>query len=1052
MRKSKLFLLMLLCGMLPHIYGVELQQPITITGVVVDEMDDPVPGATIMVVGTTLGTSTDGDGKFTLAVPNESAVLQISYIGYRTQTLTVGNLRTFRIVLAETSTSLEEVVVVAFGTQKKISVTGAISSVQTKELRQSSAANLSSALAGRLPGLTALQTSGQPGNDIVNLYLRGVGTTNDASPLILIDGIPRSNISVLDPNEIESVSILKDASATATFGVRGANGVIMITTRRGTPGKAELSISLDQSFQQFTVHADRVHSLQFAELRNQAYLNDHPGTEDKDLPFTEYMRERYRLGDDPVFYPDRDVFHDYFRDWTPQTRLNLNLSGGTDKAAYFLNVGYVGQGGNFYTEPKSFLGYDPSYRMDRYSFRSNVDYNLASNLKVSLDIGSYLEKMNSPQTVQLFSDNMSGMVDNMIAYVWATPPTDPGPLTVDGYGYPAGEVLNQSGVDRNTYGEVNRRGYRQETSTMLNSQFKLDWGLDFITKGLSANAKIAFDTKARTIIQGYKAYDTYSWKVARFAPPANPEDDPDYVASGYGVIRGDQDVTIHLNKSWGTYYYTNFQGSLNYARSFGRHDVGAMALYTRDNYEKSDYSAALPYNVIGLVGRVTYGFDERYLAEINVGYTGTEQFAPDNRFGFFPAFSAGWVVSKEQFLRDNPILTYLKLRASYGTVGNDKMSEDRFLYQSNIQRIGGGFISSLGRGYRISQGLMANDKIQWEEAVKQNYAVDFRIMKDLSFSADFFWEDRDNILITRGTVPVLQGVPLGYIPRVNMGRLKNRGYEFEMTYQKIINSDFSFTVKGNYAYNENKRIEVDEPRLSEEYAYRYRKTGYSTDQPFGYLIDYSNGNGYINTQEELDKAREMYSVGGTPRLGDLLYVDVTGDDKIDDKDLVPMGYGEVPRISYGFSGSLAYKNMDFSFLFAGVAKTSRLNTNWGATEFAMVGFYTDWHMHAWTQERYDNGDKILYPALGIGAGTSQKTNDLFLFNRSFLRLKNVELGYNLPQRWLKTVNISRLRIYASGNNLLTWKKYPVNAIDPETTRALNYPILKLANVGLNVVF
>ncbi len=1045
MKKPKLFLfIIILCGFSQIIsYAESAQQPILIKGEIVDAEEMPLPGVNIVIQGTAIGTVSDIDGKFTISVPNESTVLAISFVGYETQTIVVADQRTLKITLRESSTELEEVVVVAYGAQKKVSVTGAISTVQTKELRQSSAANLSSALAGRLPGLTALQSSGQPGNDMVNLYLRGVGTTNDASPLILIDGVPRTNISVLDPNEIASVSILKDASATAVFGVRGANGAILITTRRGTPGKTELSLSFDQSFQKFTTHADRIHSWEFAELRNQAYLNDNPGAPDADLPYTSYMIDMYKSGANRAFYPDRDVFHDYFRDWTPQTRVNLNLNGGTEKISYFLNVGYVGQGGQFKTEPESSLGYDPSYRMDRYTFRSNVDYKIADNLKLSLNIGTYLEKMNSPQTNQLFSDSVEKMVENMIAYSWATPPTDPGPMTVDGYGVPVGEILNQSTQNRNTYGEINRRGYRQETNTMLNSSLALDWGLDFITKGLSAKAMIAFDTKARTILQGWRNYDVYSWNVARSADEN----------CSYGVITGDQDISIHLVKQMATYYYMNFQGSLSYTRSFGRHDVGAMALFQRDNYEKADYQAVLPYNVIGLVGRVTYGYDERYMAEFNVGYNGTEQFAPSNRFGLFPAVSVGWVVSNEKFLEDNHILTNLKLRASYGKVGNDKLGEARFLYLSDIQRAGG-VISSLGRGYSINQGLMANEHMQWEEALKQNYGVDVQLFNSLTLNVDMFWEKRDKILIGRGTVPVLQGVPLGNIPKMNMGKMDNKGYEIELTYQKVINPDLSFTVKGNYAYNENKQIMVDEPMSGEDYAYRYRRTGYSKGQPFGYQVDYSNGNGYINTQEELDEAIRTYNVGGAPRLGDLKYVDANSDGVINDRDLVPMGYSEVPRISYGFSGSVNYMNLDFSFLLSGVAQTSRMYMGWGTAEFALAGFYSDWHWQAWTEDRYENGDEILYPALGMGAGSSQPSegNSFYLLNRSFLRLKNVELGYSLPQRWLKSLNISRVRIYVNGNNLLTWKKYPVNTIDPETTTTLTYPITKMINVGFNVVF
>src|SRR5690554_5205251 len=414
-------------------FGV-FAQNITVTGLVTDTQGESLIGVTIQVQGTTQGTVTDFDGKYTLTGVPSDARLEVSYVGMQGQVINVNGRSVIDITLLDDSELLEEVVVVGYGIQKKASVTAAISTVDTKELKQSSAANLSTALAGRLPGLTAIQTSGQPGNDVVNLYLRGVGTLNDASPLILIDGVPRNNISRIDPNEVESISILKDASATAVFGVRGANGVIMITTRRGQPGKSELNISVDQSMQRFLVKADRLHSWEFAELRNQAYMNDNPGADDADMPFTQYMIDRYRSGEDPVFYPDRDVFHDYFRDWAPQTRVNVNFNGGGDRFTYFLNAGYIGQGGNFKTEPESFLGYDPSYSMDRYNFRGNVDYNIASNLKASLNIATYLEKMNSPQTQELFGDDMGEMVSNMIAYTWATPPTDPGPTTAPGYG------------------------------------------------------------------------------------------------------------------------------------------------------------------------------------------------------------------------------------------------------------------------------------------------------------------------------------------------------------------------------------------------------------------------------------------------------------------------------------------------------------------------------------------------------------------------------------------------------------------------------------------
>ncbi len=1018
-------------------FGV-FAQNVNVTGLVTDTRGEPLIGVTIQVQGTAHGTVTDFDGKYLIPAVPADAILEVSYVGMKSETINVNGRSVIDITLEEDTGVLEEVVVVGYGIQKKASVTAAISTVDTKDLKQSSAPNLSTALAGRLPGLTAIQTSGQPGNDAVNLYLRGVGTLNDASPLILIDGVPRSNISRIDPNEVESISILKDASATAVFGVRGANGVVMITTRRGQPGKSELSISVDHSLQGFLVKADRLHSWEFAELRNQAYLNDHPGADEADMPYTQYMIDKYRSGEDPVFYPDRDVFHDYFRDWAPQTRVNANFNGGGERFTYFLNVGYIGQGGNFKTEPKSFLGYDPSYSMDRYNFRGNVDYNIASNLKASLNIATYLEKMNTPQTQDLFSNSVAGMVQNMIAYTWATPPTDPGPTTQPGYGIPVNEIVAQSGQDRNTYGEINRRGYREEMSNNLNSSLTLDWGLDFITKGLSAKGMIAFDSHASTVLQGVRSLDTYGFNVARSADET----------SSYTAIITNSDSAIRLSKGMNTRYYVNYQASLNYARAFGGHNVTGMVLYQRDNWD--NYGADLPYNVVGLVGRITYNYDNRYLAEFNYGYNGSEQFAPKNRFGSFPAFSAGWVASNEAFLRDNPWLTNLRIRGSHGLTGNDKLGGQRFLYQSFIN-MGGGVFPGLGRGQSVVQGRMGNEALQWEVARKTNLGIDIEWLSSLSLTVDFFKEYRDKILISRRTIPELQGVPLGNIPKVNIGEVDNRGFEMELTYRKSLNKDLSFMVKGNYAYNKNKVIYADEVQYGEEYVYRNRSTGFSIGQAFGYKIDYSNGNGYINTQEELDNLPD-YQVGGTPRLGDFIYVDMNEDGVINDRDMVPIGYPSIPRVTYGFSGSLNYKNVDFSFLFNGVAQTNRHTGGWGADEFALVGFYSGWHRKAWTAERYANGEEILYPALGMSSGVSHVANDVFIMDRSFLRLKSVEVGYSLPDKWIKTARVQGVRVYMNGNNLLTFKKMPIDTVDPEQPSALSYPLTRMVNFGLNITF
>ena len=1010
------------------------QQKELVTGTVVDKDGFPLVGVNIMDSPVN-GTVTDIDGNFSIQV-SPSSKLSISYIGYVTQTVEVKRQKHLQIVLLENSELLEEVVVVGYGSQKKVSVTGAVASVQTKELKQSSSANLSNALAGRLPGLTAIQTSGQPGKDDVTLYLRGASTTNGSSPLIMIDGVPRDNISSLDPNEIASVSILKDASATAVFGVRGANGVIMITTRRGEVGKQELNITADYSIQSFITRPDRIHSWEFAELRNQAARNS--GTSEENLPYSPYMIEKYRSGDDPVFYQDRDPYEAIFRKWAPQFRVNMNLNGGTEKLRYFVNAAYLGQGGQLKTESKDKLGYDPSFKMDRYNFRVNLDYQIAKNLKASVNVATYLEKMNSPQLRDLYGGSMDAMVTDMLHMTWATPPTDPGPLTMEGYGVPSDQVIAQMGTsDRNIYGDLNRRGYRQETNTNLNTSLVLDWGLDFITKGLSTKLMLSYDARAKTAMDGVRGLDMYGAVVARNASEKNH----------YKEIRVNQANTINLSKSMGSNYYMNIQYSLNYARQLGRHDITAMALLQRDNWQKWD--GDLPYNMLGLSARATYAYDSRYLLEANIGYNGSEQFAKGKRFGFFPAFSAGWVISNEGFLAENKVITNLKLRASYGKVGNDKLGSARFLYISNISQ-SGGFISSLGRGNQIVQGRLGNPNLSWEIAYKQNYGMDIQLFRELSLSVDYFVEKRSGVLISRGTVPEIQGVELGNLPKVNMGKIDNKGFEMELSYNKTINKDLSFTVKGNFAYNKNVQKFMDEAMYSDQYAYRYRQTGFSIGQNFGYLIDTSNGNGYINSQEELDKL-PVYQIG-TPRIGDFKYVDLNGDGYINEKDMAPIGYSDIPRITYGFSGSVSYKGFDFSVLFSGIGQASRLYQGGGVWEYSLAGFYSGYHLKAWTPERYENGEDILYPALGTSRGTSQVANSFFIMDRSFLRMKNIELGYTFPKDLLKRVSINNLRLFISGNNLLTWSKLPVNTIDPEQSAALSYPITKMVNFGLNVSF
>lgn len=1027
-------------------------QDITLNGTVVDSKGVPLIGAFVVEKGNeSNGEITDLDGNFSMRI-SPGATVSVSYIGCKTVELKVNGTGHITVVLEADELLLEDAVVVGYGTQKKISVTGSVAAIGTSELVKSTQPNLSAALAGRLPGLTTMQTSGRPGADDVTMYLRGASTINGANPLILVDGVPRDGISSMDPTEIASVSILKDASATAVFGVRGANGVILITTRRGNTGKPLLNVSANYSLQQFISRIDRVHSSEFAKLRNQAFTNDGKGAI---VPYSDYMIQMYQSGEDPVFYPDRDIMDEFFKKWAPQFRANMNMSGGKGKVDYFINVGYISQDGQFKTESKDKLGYDASYRMNRYTFRSNLDYRITDGLKLSLNIASYLQKSNSPFNAAYGSD-IDGMVADMLVKVMTMPPLLPGPVTPEGYVTRTGEavipdqVVIADNALTNKYGDINRSGYMEQTNLNLNTQLALDWNLDFITKGLSTKFMAAFDTKSATSLYATRGYNTYTASVSKtknrqsYFIPKNVSSETEISAP---------------SKSSSSYYYLNLQYSLNYAREFGKHAVTGMALLQRDNWE---YAAAdLPYNMLGLSARFTYGYDDRYLAEVNLGYNGSEQFAKGNRFGFFPAVSAGWVISNEKFLKENKVLSHLKLRASYGKVGNDKLGSSRFLYLDNIvlgnyvpdSNWGKVDIPSLGRGQSVLQKMIGNPELTWEIAYKQNYGIDMQFFRQFSLSVDYFREDRNNVLIQRGTVPTLQGIPLSSYPKVNYGQIMNNGFEVDATWQTNFPFGLSMMIKGNFAYNKNKQVFMDEPKLSEDYYARYRKTGYSINQCFGYEIDYSSGcgNGFINTEEELERAKEMYKIG-TPRLGDFLYKDLNGDGFIDEKDITAIGYSNIPQITYGFSGSLSWKNFDFSFQFAGIARASRAYISWLATEIGTDGFYTDYMLNAWTPQRYANGEKIEYPALSTVPGVSHIANSFFIMDRSFLRLKTVELGYTLPHRLLSRISMSELRVYISGNNLLTWKKIDNKAIDPEVSWEANYPLTKMINIGVNIGF
>ena len=1037
--------------------------PFTVNGVVVDESGETLIGVYVVEKGTNNAVATDVSGGFTLKVGSPSSMLEFSYLGYKPQVVKAAS--NLRVVMQTQSTQLEDVVVVAYGTQKKVTVTGSVASAGNAELKKSVAPNITAALAGKLPGLTTIQSNGEPGNDDVTMYLRGVSTTNGAEPLILVDGVPRQSIREIDVNEVANISVLKDASATAVFGVRGANGVILVTTRRGEKGKVEVHPSVQYSMQSFSRKRTRVNSWDYVTLLNEARANE--GLTAAFSPEETALFESWRNGgpenpDDRYWYPNTNWHDILFKDYASMVRANVDISGGSDKLQYFVNAGYLYQGGMYNTESKSKLGYDPQSTLNRYNFRSNIDYKFSNYVKASVDVSSFIEKVNGT----------NGNKEVIYATGLTNSPTTPGPTTPEGTDYMVqnggvfrpvrpGQVINDptQGTEP-AYGHLNRKGYRLETRSGLNVIGNLNVDLSFLTKGLSMKGLVSFESRAfdtRTANRDFVIY-----KFSRTATPG--VDGPYFLYDG----DDDEDTPISLSRGISSGWLLNMQLQANYERTFGKkHYVTGMVLAQRDLKEARENEGYadpyLPFNVIGIAGRATYAFDSRYLAEFNIGYNGSEQFAPGHRFGVFPAFSGGWVVSNESFLRDNKVLTNLKLRASYGKVGNDRFGGRRFLYLDNIKRAGGSFwnvsIPSIANGGKISEAYVGNPDITWETAWKQNYGIDISLFRDLSASFDYFIEHRDGILIQRGTVRVMNGLPIGALPLVNMGKVDNEGYEITLNYHRQIGKDWSVRAGGNFAYNKNTVKEYDEVLLSDDYAYRYRTEGFSIGQQWGYLIDHStdlehgrDGSGYFFSQESIDKSGLKYNIG-TPRPGDFIYRDLNGDGIIDTKDLAPIGYSSIaPRITYGFNFGFSWKGLDVSAMFQGVGQYSRYYSGWGIFEEIGSKSYIDMNFGRWSQERYEAGEKITAPRLANSTSTSHTQNDYYIMDASYLRLKNVEIGYTLPKNITEKFGASNLRVYATGENLYTWDSLRTDCLDPEQTSVLTYPLLRTFSFGLSVNF
>jgi TonB-linked SusC/RagA family outer membrane protein len=1020
-------------------------QKVEVTGKVTDaETGQGIPGINILIKGTQNAVSTDFDGNYQIRIDSKNAVLVFSFIGYDTSEVVVGNRTSINIALRVSNTKLTEVVVVGYGKQKKINSTGATSSISTKALVQSPVANISNSLAGRVTGVFAVQGGGEPGNDASRIRIRGAGTfSGNTDPLVLVDGIQVDNYNNIDPNEIDTITILKDASSTAVYGIRGANGVMIITTKRGKTGPPKVSYTFNIASNSFTTMREQMNSADYATNFNRGLLNDTYVNGQTYTPrYTDAEIELYRNGSDPIFYPDVDWTKEIFRDYALQTQHNFNISGGSLKTKYFVSAGYFTQEGQFREVTEVTDAFSPQSVYKRYNIRSNFNFELTDRLKMTLDLSS--------QTETRSGNNNSDGTNRVIGDVFrASPLSTPG--IVDG------KIVNISTASvNNPYVSLlypqNAGGLRRSYRNFLNGSIRFDYDLGYITKGLSTQANVAVQTYNTQNITNSKILVTYvAFKQpdgsVGYAPQAN---------SAQFQFSESGDYNRRVTAEWG----------IDYKKSYGKHNLTGLLLYNQQktfNPTRTDGQTVpnreIPKGYQSYVGRVTYNYDGRYLAEVNIGYNGTENFAEGKRFGSFPAYSLGWIASQESFFPQDAFVSFLKIRGSYGLVGNDDIGNSRFIYRptSYANYNGAYYLGDASLGNYAAQGgtregTTGNPNVTWETSLKRNIGFEMNVFKDkIKLVADVFDELRDDILATPQTISNISGLSQ---PATNLGKMENKGYELELSYNDRI-GDVGFNISGNYSFARNKILFRDEIEPQDEYQ---RRTGQSLNQFFGLVAD-----GLYNTWDEVNDPNRPVYQWSTDKIqpGDIRYVDQNGDGKINDFDSRPIGYTNLPEAIFGLTLGANYKGFDLSILFQGAGNVSHYysdfqgNTGFGGNPLAGSAAYFN---ESWTQERYDQGLPINFPRYSLtdnpnrGAGASS----FYLADASYVRLKNVEVGYNFQGRLLEKIGISSCRLYVNANNLYTWDKM-LPGIDPENTSTGNtntepYPLVRTINSGLNVNF
>ncbi|OQB31808.1 MAG: vitamin B12/cobalamin outer membrane transporter [Bacteroidetes bacterium ADurb.Bin174] len=1023
-----------------------------ITGTVVDAAGLEMIGSSIIQKGTTNGVITDINGEFTInLLPNAEKVLVISSVGYVKQEVDVSSRTNINVILQEDQIALEEVVVVGYGTQKKVSITGSISNVSSKDLTDVPVTSVSNALTGRVSGLVTRQISGRPGGDAAQLFIRGQASFNTTAPLILVDGVERS-FNQIDSEDIESISVLKDASATAVYGVRGANGVILVTTKRGDEGKSKISLSSEYGITHFTAIPQQLNAENTARLQREGSYNDGlditTSGNTNNFPASEYDMYLYRTQLKPFTHPDNDLV-DIFTKPGSRQRYNLNISGGNKVLKYFVGLGYLEQTGMYQTDVEELRkhptfaklislspevdkalvnpDYNPEYLYRRITARTNLDININDDFSIGIDMSYRFGNQNRPAAYSIIDANSDGENMRLFAMFIRNPPQAFPLIHASGAMSSAHTRWRQNPLITLAY-----TGYRNDTDNDMELTAKFQYNLRKLLKGLSIDGKYAFDNSWgnfrgmgwRPFVYSYdEATNAYTQGLNGFLPKTES-------SKSSPISREYAELAVRYNNTFNSVHKIS----------------GVVLTNFRSSKARSGQYSYVPHVYQALIGRVNYEYDERYLIEFNMGYNGSNRFAEGHRYDFFPAVSAGWVPTNESFFPKNNILNFAKLRASAGQVGNDNIGGFSYYYRSSYENTNNTKYS-FGVTHNpyingLIEGTLPNELITWETATKYNVGFDSQWFKSrLSFNLDFFQELRSNILTNPGRFIVAAGT-VG-LPPSNLGIVENKGFETELGWSDKI-GQFQYFAKGMFAFARNEIIERSEE--AQPYDYLYRK-GNPIGQFYGYQFM-----GFFQSVEEIAAAPQQFGLTNVVP-GDMRYKDINGDGVIDQNDETPIGYSTVPEITFSGQFGFSYKNFDISLMLQGATNVTVNPTNEVGWDNRFGAFFEE-HLNRWTPETASTATYPLLRKASLPNTNNYYTSTFWLKDGSYLRLKNLQFGYAIPKKALRKTPLNSIRLYANGFNLFTLTEvtYVDPEMDPNQSNGFYYPQQKVFNVGINVTF